>query len=94
MVVPVDDVGRLSQGVQIRDDGDGRPPQLVRDRSQPAAISDGCMAAIEQARGHVADVQLRAGPIFQGVVGDQHPQPAHRRIPSTYWRTRSISGTI
>ena len=93
MVVAVDEVERCADRVEPIDHRDGLLAQFVGHLAELGAEGDRCMAAREQRGGEVADPDLGARALGEGVVGDQDAEAAHGSSTSTRRRTASASGS-
>ncbi len=72
VMVPMDDVGWSSHGVEVSDNRNGCVTQLLGQRAGLAGKDDRQMAAAQQRQCEIARIHRRAGSRGQGDRGDQN----------------------
>jgi hypothetical protein len=90
VVLAVDEVRRLAQGVQIVDHGDARRGELRRELAQERAPDDGREAPRAERAGDLRHIELGAGAVGERGVGEEDPQGAS---PWANARRRSAAGS-
>ena len=70
MMMTVNYVRRVHQGVEIIDHGYARRANVLGHIAQVCTVGDWFMAAIKQAYRQVADVQLGPGAVRESVISD------------------------
>ena len=77
-LLPVYDVGRRLEAVEVVHDRHGLPANQLGERAGARAVEDGRMAEREQPAREVERVQLRPRALAQREVGDENFETVHR----------------
>src|SRR5688572_5242669 len=83
-MLPVYEIGRRSNCIEIIDDGHGRVAKLACGVAELWTVNDWTVAATKQVRRQLADVKFRPRAPAQEVVRDQNAEPTQRSSLSTF----------
>src|SRR5690349_16357289 len=94
VMLPVNEIGRGCNCVEVVDDGDRRLAKLACSVAQLRTVNDGAVAAAKQVRRQLTDVKLRPRAAAQEVIGDQNAEPTQRSSLFAFARIACARGNM
>ena len=93
-MLPVNEVGRSTDRIEVIDYGHGCIAKFACGVAQLRAVNDGAVTATKQVRRQLADIKLRPGATAQEMIGDQNAEPTQRSSLSAFARIACARGNM